>query len=232
MDKEIGEIALKEILGVNKGCKWVEVTVVCNLMGTWVTWVEEVIISNGNKMLFTTRIRDGVRADTIKCHNGKTSITSISHLSNSMEDAVNVMVLDQLLEEECLFHAEIAIGREVFVPNVLVVELTILMEDLAGNVKEATGKEEEGTEVLAVAVLVMTTMVEDMEVLEVMVVKVVMADMVDHNSSMEDQVMEVLEDMVDHNFSKEGQAMEVQEVKVASEMVPKVTGELINILNK
>ena len=227
MDKEIGEIALKEILGVNKGCKWgvVMVTVACNLTDTWVTWVEEVvIISNGNKMPFITRIRDGVRVDTIKCHNGKTSITSISHLSNSMEDAVNVMALDQLIEEECLFHAEIAIGREVFVPNVLVEELTILMEGLAGNAKEVTGKEEEDTEVLAVAVAVMTTMVEDMEVLEVMVV------MVDHNSSMEDQVMEVLEDMVDHNFSKVDQVMEVQEVKVASEMVLKVTGELIYIL--
>ena len=102
------------------------------------------------------------------------------------------------------------------------------MEGLAENVKEVTGKEEEGIEALVVAVPVMTTMVEDMEVSVVTVVKVVMVEA--HNSSKEGQVTEALEDMVDHNSSKEAQAMEVLEVKVASEMALKVTGELIYIL--
>ena len=105
------------------------------------------------------------------------------------------------------------------------------MEGLAENVKEVTGKEEEGIEALVVAVPVMTTMVEDMEVSVVTVVKVVMVeDMEAHNSSKEGQVTEALEDMVDHNSSKEVQAMEVLEVKVALEMALKVTGELIYIL--
>ena len=166
------------------------------------TWEEEdtdiweEAISIGRRMHSITRTRDGVREDTIKCLSGKTNMIAIFPQYNSMEDVTSVMVLEQWIEEECPFLAEIATEKEVSVPNASEEEEIISMEDLVENAREAIGKEEVDTEAQVVVALVMITNgevnnMEDLEDLssnkevQVMVVKVVL-----------EVVMEVLQEVI------------------------------------
>ena len=138
-----------------------------------------------------------------------------------MEGAENAMELEQWMFAEILFHAETATEKEVFAPNALEEEPTILQADLAENAKEVTGKEEEDTEAPAVA-QVMIIIGEDKEA-------IIKADIIKVALTREVIIKEATtkEDLEVKDSSKADLDMEVKEV---SEMVLKVIGDPFGII--
>lgn len=136
-------------------------------------WGEEEVDHIGKTIPSTIKIKDGVKDNIIKCHNGKINIIATFHRFSSMEVVESAMEQAQpiAMEGQCL--AETVIEREAFVLNVLEEALIIFQEDLAENVKEDIGKDEEDIEALVV-VLVTNNIGDNKEVIimeEVLVVQ-------------------------------------------------------------
>ena len=122
----------------------------------------------GNKILFTTKIRNGVKVATLLCLNGKTNTTPTSLLSNLTRNVENAMELELFNVKICPSPVEIATENKVFVLNASEEELTISMENPVKNVKEVNGKKKEEREakikeVPAAPAMIIATGAENME---------------------------------------------------------------------